>query len=120
MNKRIISFKAAFSGILTALKSERNLRLHFLAGAIALAMAFYFNVSINELSITLICVGCVISMELINTSIEKLCDFIHPEKNNSIRKIKDIAAAAVLISSLISLTVGLIIYLPKIFVELKW
>jgi diacylglycerol kinase len=53
-------------------------------------------------------------MELINTGIEYLCDFIHPEKHDAIKKIKDISAAAVLISSIISLVIGILVFLPKI------
>ena len=114
MKNRIHSFKAAFNGISIAFKSEWNFKFHFLAAIAAITLAFYIDLNSVEFSIILISIGLVISMELINTSIEYLCDFIHPEKHDAIKKIKDISAAAVLISSIISLVIGILVFLPKI------
>ena len=62
----------------------------------------------------ILCFALVISMELINTAIENMADFISPEHDRRIGKIKDLAAAAVLFSALMALVVGLIIFLPKV------
>ena len=114
MKNRIHSFKAAFNGISIAFKSEWNLKFHFLVAIAAISLAYYVDLNSVEFSIILICIGLVISIELINTSIEYLCDFIRPEKHDAIKKIKDISAAAVLISSIISLVIGILVFLPKI------
>ncbi|HQB19279.1 MAG TPA: diacylglycerol kinase [Bacteroidales bacterium] len=54
------------------------------------------------------------SVEIINTVIENMADFVSPAKNDKIKKIKDLSAAAVLISSMTALTIGLIVFIPKI------
>jgi diacylglycerol kinase len=59
-------------------------------------------------------IGFVISVEIINTVIENMADFVSPTKNDKIKKIKDLSAAAVLISSMTALTIGLIVFIPKI------
>ena len=114
MKNRIHSFKAAFNGISIAFKSEWNFKFHLIAAIVSILLAYFLNLNSVEFSIILISIGLVISMELINTSIEYLCDFIHPEKHDAIKKIKDISAAAVLISSIISVVIGILVFLPKI------
>ena len=65
------------------------------------------------------CIAFVIAMEMLNTAIEKLCDVVHQEVHPGIKKVKDIAAGAVLISAIFSLITGLIIFLPKIIMYFK-
>lgn len=120
MKNRIHSFKAALNGVLVAYKSEWNLKFHFLAAVTSIALAFYVDLNCVEFSIILMCIALVISMELFNTGIEYLCDFIHPEKHESIKKIKDVSAAAVLFSSVISFVVGCILFLPKVAHKIHW
>ena len=59
-------------------------------------------------------IGFVFTAEIINTSIENIADFISPSKHENIKKIKDLAAAGVLVSAMTSLIVGLVVFLPKI------
>jgi undecaprenol kinase/diacylglycerol kinase (ATP) len=120
LKNRLLSFKAALHGVKYAFKSEWNLRFHLIAAIVSILLAYFLKLNRLEISIVLLCIGLVISMELINTSIEYLCDFIHPEKNDAIKKIKDISAAAVLISSIVSFLVGLALFLPKILDKFKW
>ena len=65
------------------------------------------------------CIAFVIAMEMLNTALEKLCDVVHQEVHPGIKKVKDIAAGAVLISAIFSLITGLIIFLPKIIMYFK-
>jgi diacylglycerol kinase len=65
------------------------------------------------------CIAFVISMEMLNTAIEKLCDVVHKELHPDIKRVKDIAAGAVLVSAIFSLMTGLIIFLPKIILYFK-
>lgn len=114
MFKRIASFKAAFNGIYIALKSEWNLRFHFIVAFIVITLAAILKFSILEFSVLFLTIGIVISIEMINTSIEEICNYIQPEKHELIKKVKDISAGAVLISSIIAFIVGMALFLPKI------
>jgi undecaprenol kinase/diacylglycerol kinase (ATP) len=114
MNNRIVAFKAAFNGIYYALKNEWNLRFHFIVATIIIIIAFFLQFSILEFSVLLLTIGLVISLEMINTSIEELCNYIQPEKHELIKIIKDISAGAVLISSIIALIIGIALFLPKL------
>ena len=114
MKKRANSFKYAFIGIYEGLKSQWNFKFHLLAACMVIALGFYFEVSKIEWCILLICCAIVISLELINTAIELLCDFIEPNKNEKIRIIKDISAAGVLVSAIVAAVIGGIVFVPRI------
>lgn len=76
---------------------------------------FYFNISKTEWLAQILAIGLVISIEGVNTAIEEVANFIHPEFHSKIGFIKDIAAGAVFIAAFFASIVGLIIYLPKVF-----
>ena len=112
--KRIKSFHYAFSGLKTVLINEHNFRIHLLAAIFAVAAGIFFNISPMEwISITIIIV-LVLSLEIINSAIEKLADFVSPAKNIKIKAVKDMAAAAVLVAALASLIIAAIIFIPKL------
>tara|TARA_R110002049_G_scaffold304949_2_gene500728 strand:+ start:1427 stop:1807 length:381 start_codon:yes stop_codon:yes gene_type:complete len=114
LSKRLNSFKYAFNGIAILLKEEHNSRIHFLATFIVIILGYVFDINSFEW-ISLIFSCCfVISMELINSSIENLSDFSSREKHILIKKAKDLAAGGVLFSAIAALAVGIIIFLPKI------
>ena len=92
----------------------RDFRIQFVCGVLAIAFGLFFKISAGEWLALLICVGGVLSAEMMNTAIEKIADFIHPQKNDRIGQLKDIAAGAVLVWALASLVIALIIFLPKI------
>ncbi len=106
------AFLYAGSGIFEAFKMETHLRLHVLAALLAVSLGFCFSISKVEWCLILICIALVISLELVNSSIEKLCNEITLQEKTSIKYIKDIAAGAVLVVSIASFIVGLIIFLP--------
>src|SRR6478609_3153616 len=108
--KLLRSFSVAWKGFVMALREERNMKVHVIAAFIVISLAFYFNVSQAEWLALLIVIGLVIATELINTSIENLTDLITKEKHPLAGKVKDIAAAAVLFISFISVIVGFIIF----------
>ena len=74
---------------------------------------FYFNISQTEWLFQTLAIGLVLSIEGLNTAVEKVADFIHPEFHERIGFIKDIAAGAVFFAALTALAIGLIIYIPK-------
>ncbi len=109
------SFKYAFQGIEEAWKTEQNLKIHFMIMALVIIAGFIFKISLMEWMVCLLLFAIVISLELINTAIETTVDIAMPEINEKAKYAKDIAAGAVLFSAMISIIIGLIIFLPKIF-----
>ena len=109
------SFKYAFEGIQEAWKTEQNLKIHFVIMALVIIAGFIFKISAMEWIVCLLLFAIVISLELINTAIETTVDIAMPDINEKAKYAKDIAAGAVLFSAIISVIVGLIIFLPKIF-----
>ncbi len=113
-SERLLSFKFAFAGLRTLFREEHNARIHVLAAVIAIALGFAMKISSNEWILLIGAISLVFICELINTSLEALADFVSPEKHPQIKKVKDLAAASVLISALSALIVGIILFLPKI------
>ncbi|HWY09710.1 MAG TPA: diacylglycerol kinase family protein [Bacteroidia bacterium] len=102
------SFSYAFKGLVFSLK-QRNMKIIFSSALITIFTAFFLKVNANDWCILLICIGSVISLEMMNCAIEGIVDIIHPQRGEQAGKIKDLAAGAVLIVSIISLIVGVII-----------
>jgi undecaprenol kinase len=119
MIKLVRSFGYALVGIRSCLRSEPNFRIHLGLTIVALILSIVCNISANEWIAVCFCIAFVISMEMLNTAIEKLCDVVHREVHPGIKKVKDIAAGAVLISAIVSLITGAIIFLPKIINLIK-
>lgn len=114
-NKKIInSFRYATNGIILAFKEERNLKIHVLIMVLVILAGIYFRISVQEWIICIILFGLVISLELINTAIETTVDIAMPEINEKAKIAKDISAGAVLITAIISVIIGFIIFIPKL------
>jgi len=112
---RIKSFKYAINGIKILFRSEHNAWLHAAAAMIAISLAYIYQVSYSEWIAIILCIGLVISMEMVNTAVEKLCNLITTKSNQQIMQIKDLAAGAVLIAAIVSVVVASVIFVPKIF-----
>jgi diacylglycerol kinase len=108
------SLQHAIDGLITFLSHERNARFHSAATVIAILLGFWLDISILQWTVVVISISFVWAMELINTSIEKICDQIDPNPNPTIKTIKDLAAGAVLVAALMSVIIGLMIYLPPL------
>ncbi len=106
------SFKHAFHGVVVVIKSEQSFRIQLLAGAVALILSAYFTVKTFELLIILLMIGFVMSLELINSIIERLVDSFKPRIHPAVKEIKDIMAATVLLASVLALIVGVVIFYP--------
>lgn len=115
MKSLINSFKYAFEGILTALKTERNMKIHFgFVGAVILC-GIVFKMTKLEWMLCCICFALVISAEMFNTAIEALVDLASPEIHPLAKKAKDVAAGATLVTAIFAAIVGLLIFVPKVF-----
>ncbi len=114
-NKKLInSFKYAFKGIGSSLKSEQNVKIHFAMMVLVIIAGILLNISMWEWIICFILFGLVISLEMVNTAIEIVVDMVSPEYNLKAGHVKDIAAGAVLVNAIVAFIVGLLIFLPKI------
>ena len=112
---RFRSFRFAFEGVAGFFRTEHNAWVHAAATVVMLILAAVTKVSATEYCILIIAAGFVWFAEIINTAVENMMDFVHPEKNPAVGRIKDLAAAAVLIASSTAFAAGLIIFIPKLF-----
>jgi diacylglycerol kinase len=108
------SIAIALKGLISAFKKEQTFRIQVLAGILAIFLAFYLPLTEIEKALIFLAIASVLGMELINTQVEKVLDFMQPRPNPDIKSIKDLSAAAVLIMAIGSLILGVIIFLPKI------
>jgi diacylglycerol kinase (ATP) len=112
---RLKSVSYAFKGALLLLKTEASIKIQFVIALIVTIAGFYYEISHSEWIVQILAIGLVMSVEGVNTAIEEIANFIHPEHHHKIGLIKDIAAGAVFIASVFASIIGLVIYLPKIF-----
>jgi len=105
IQKNIRSYGYALKG-LGFLFAENNFKIHLLATTLVMAIGFRFDISRIDWLIILLCIGIVLTAEAMNTAIEKMCDHLHPEQHPNIGKVKDIAAAGVLIAAIVAAVIG--------------
>ena len=110
--KMLKSFRDAFNGIGILIRSERNFQIHLVAFVLAIGAGFYFEISSREFVIILLVSALVFALEGMNTAIEKLCDEVTEERKESIRKVKDVAAGAVLIGAIFACVIDATIFYP--------
>lgn len=108
------SFQYAVRGIVFLLRSEQNARIHAIITIFVGILAYILEVSRLEAAVLFISVILVFAIEIINTAVEKVFDVCHPEDHNLIRGVKDAMAGAVLISAIIAIVVGVLVFLPHI------
>ena len=106
-------FKFAIQGIYEAIRTQLNMKIHAVAMVAVIIAGFYFRINSGEWIAIILCIGVVLTAELINTAIEYIVDFISPDHHVMAGKIKDLAAGAVLVISIAAAIIGTIIFLPK-------
>jgi diacylglycerol kinase len=117
IKKRLLSFSYAFDGLRILFKEEHNSRIHLLAAVVAIILGVLLEISSLEWIAIVFSIGLVFAFEILNSALENLADYASPEKNDLIRKAKDLSAAAVFVAAMAALTVGFIIFLPKILLH---
>ena len=115
LKARINSFRDAFRGIATLLRYEHNARIHLFILVIVVIAGILLDISRSDWMAILFVSGLVFASECFNTAVEYLSDQITEEQNENIRRAKDVAAAGVMISAIISVLTGAIIFLPELF-----
>jgi diacylglycerol kinase (ATP) len=119
LNARIRSFANAFSGIGTMFRGEHNFRIHIFVFFLVIIAGIFLRITPMKWIMIFIVSGMVLTAECFNTAIEYLADEVSPEYNDRIKKIKDIAAAGVLITAIAAALTGLIIFVPRIIQIIK-
>jgi diacylglycerol kinase (ATP) len=110
---RLKSIGFAFKGAFKLITTEHSVMVQFSLAVLLIIAGFVFDISREEWMMQILAFGLVLGIESLNTAVEKIADFIHPEFHHKIGFIKDIAAGAVLFAALAAIAVGLLIYVPK-------
>ncbi len=105
-------FLAACNGLIAVFKSEQNFKIHLFIFFVVVVSGFFFGISSVEWMVVLGCAFLVLICEIFNTAIEKLCDYVHPEFDSNIGRIKDISAGAVLTCTIMSIVIGILVFKP--------
>ena len=111
---RMKSIGYALQGAYKLIVTEHSIMVQAVIGVLVTIAGFYFEISATEWLFQILAIGLVLSIEGLNTAIEKIADFIHPQYHERIGFIKDISAGAVFFAALTALCIGAIIYYPKI------
>ncbi len=116
--KRQESFSFAIQGLKIALR-QPNFKIMICIAVIVMGLAGFWGISREEWLILLLIIGIVLSLKVLNTTVETLLDLVQPQFSPKVKVVKDLVAGAVLISILVSVTTGIIIFLPKFLNILK-
>lgn len=119
IHSRLRSFGYAWAGLRQAFKAEPNFRIHVCGSLMAISLGLFFKISMLEWLMVLVACGMVWTAELFNSVIEKMLDYLAPERHEKIRNIKDMSAAAVFIAAVVAFLIGILIFLPKIFLYVQ-
>lgn len=113
------SFNAAIEGFIYVLKSQRNMRLHFLLGFFALSAGIFLNFSYLELILLCLTIALVLISEMFNTAIEHTIDLLSQDFHPLARIVKDIAAGAVLLGAVAATVVGYVLFVSRVSLRLE-
>lgn len=102
----------ALKGALILIRTEPSIQVQAVIAIIMTALGFYINITATEWILQTFAIGLVMSIEGLNTTVEAIADFIHPDFHNKIGFIKDIAAGAVFIAAVTAVIIGGVIYIP--------
>ncbi|HOY14816.1 MAG TPA: diacylglycerol kinase family protein [Saprospiraceae bacterium] len=114
LRNRLHSFRFAFNGLKVLFQEEHNSRIHLVIAIVAIVAGFLCKITSYEWLAILLSLGLVISLEIVNTALEKIADFISPQYDSRIKIIKDLAAAGVLVGAFAAVGVGLVVFGPRI------
>ncbi|GIZ14821.1 diacylglycerol kinase [Capnocytophaga catalasegens] len=111
---RFKSIGYALKGFFILIRTEEAIISHLLIGLLFVGLGFYFDITTTEWLFQLVVFAIVLITEGLNTAVEKICDFVHPDFNSHIGEIKDVSAGAVTFASFFGMIILLIIYFPYI------
>lgn len=116
------SWRHAWTGLTTVVREERNMQTHLVLGAVAIIAGWYFGLSVNQWLWLCLAIFLVMLCEINNTIAENICDLVTgPHYQPLAKKVKDIAAGAVVFAAAFAVLVGLILFIPKVWqLMLTW
>jgi|GEM_PF-195814 diacylglycerol kinase len=112
------SSRHAWSGIVLAFRTEKNLKIQIIVYVLALIGTFLLQVTFAEMAIIILTATLIVSLEMVNTAVEYFSNIVEPQYNDAVRIIKDITAGAVMFASGAAVMIGLLIFLPRIILLL--
>lgn len=115
---RVRAFGFAWKGIVSLFRREPNAQVHLCAAVLVIVAGFVFRLSASEWCAVILCIGGVFMAEGFNTALECIADKVSPQLDPLIGRAKDVAAGAVLLFVAAAVVVGLIVFIPKIYVLL--
>jgi diacylglycerol kinase len=115
IKRRLQSFQYAFQGVFHLFATQPNARIHGIAAILVTAAGWYFNLHHLEWALLFLSIGMVVAAEACNTAIEELTNLVSPEIRPQAGRVKDVAAAAVLLSACAAALVGLVIFAPRLY-----
>ena len=119
IRKALRSFRFAGFGIFSLFRHENNARIHLIAALLVVTLSILLHLSALEWCLIVIQIGLVMAAEAFNTAIEKLADVVSPDYHPTIKVVKDLAAAGVLILSVSAVIIGGILFIPKLLALLQ-
>ena len=111
------SFRFAFAGLAYLLRTQRNARVHVLAGALACVLAAWLRIGRVEWAVIVFTIALVIILEGLNTAVEAAIDLASPGIHPLAKAAKDLAAGMVLVAAIASVVVGLLILGPPLWIR---
>lgn len=114
LRNRLKSFGYAFNGLAQLIKNEHNFRIHLAVTFVVITAGIILGISLAEWLILILVITIVLLAESFNSAMEYICDLISPQKDERVKRIKDILAASVLIASIMAIIIGLLIFIPHI------
>ncbi len=113
LSGRFKSLGFALKGAIKLATTEHSVMVQSTIAVLLIGAGFYYDISREEWMFQTLAIGLVLSIEGLNTAVEKVADFIHPEFHEKIGFIKDIAAGAVFFAAITAIVIGCFIYIPK-------
>lgn len=116
MTKRLLkSFHFAFRGLKKVWQTEKNFRIHSVIALLVIILAFYLELQSFDYLLLLLVITLVLILEIFNSSLERLVDMLSPSTHHFAKEIKDLLAAAVLLSAILAAIVGIVVFWPYLF-----
>ncbi len=109
------SFRHAIRGLFVLVKEEHNARIHLAAAMLVIILSVFLKISCMEWIAVILLIALVFATELINSSLERLCDQLTQERQYWVKQVKDLAAGSVLIAAIAAAIIGGIIFIPKLW-----
>lgn len=116
----LAKFRYAWAGVRFGLRTQSSFWVHLPVAVGVISLGLVMSVSRMELSILLLCIALVLSLEMVNTALESLAKAVTTEFDENIANALNVSAAAVLIAAILSIAIGCIVLIPKIFERCDW